>query len=235
MGVTRQRDVVAREKVVRGTVAIVLAVLVIGTLIRFYTRPDLGTAVVAGLTALAITWYTFETARMRARADDSARRENTPTLQFELGFPAKPGTLDVRCIVINRTRSIAVIRATVRARIGGRDLTVQTGPYSGNEDWIIWAADAWNAHVDLGKEFPWPRPEQDTPATETVPIELQVAVYNSRGAYQYLFRREYHVEIYLQRDIKEAWPHTTPRTFLAPAPIPESLSLDPKLGLDDLP
>jgi hypothetical protein len=78
---------------------------------------------------------------------------------------------------------------------------------SGDEDWEVWAHGRWDGHFELAPPL---RPEQeahsvdllvkgaqgpsvlydDGPAPiESFQLDVQVAAYNARGDFQYLYRR----------------------------------------------
>jgi hypothetical protein len=124
--------------------------------------------------------------------------------------------------------------------------------YSGKEDWVVWAFETWRAHFPLariiGHALPLSMRQLATVGpTVTIPVEFQAAVYNSTGEFQYVFRREYHVDItgasrfrqveggleleYLEpKGFGDAWPEISVRNFPDPASYPRRLDLPEMAG-----
>jgi len=214
-------------------IAVVLAVLVIGLLIASRTLTD----GILGLTALAIIWYTWETQAIRRHQGDEARRRSVPILGFDVRFPSTENpSLSVRFVVVNRSDRMAVIRPTIRVQDPEGIRHALSGLYGGEVDWEVWAFESWDGHFELNTEQQIILPDKEVRLSEapspieTIALDVQVAVYNARGEFQYLYRHEYHVEVKSRKAFHGSWPEVAPRTFPEPAHFPLRLDVDAGAG-----
>jgi hypothetical protein len=211
--------------------------------IRF---PGPGSALVTGAAAVVVIWYTVETARIRKQGDDEARRRRTPVLKFVVTFPeGSDKDLKMAVRVRNHSNRRAIIRVTVRARVPERTVQFPDGAYSGEANWEIWAFESWRTFPPLrtivGDSLPLTLAQHAAHGpVVTIAVEFQAAVYNSKGDFQYLFRREYHVDVQGEakyRDggfelthmettgFKHGWPEIAVQSFPKPALYPVALDV----------
>ncbi|MBZ5638513.1 MAG: hypothetical protein LAO51_07095 [Acidobacteriia bacterium] len=213
----------------------VLGALVLAASIWAWYEPGKAATVVYALTAIAVIWYSVLTNFIRRSADEERRHRSTPVLGFAIAcVRSEDPDLDVRFIVKNNTGRLAVIRPTIRLRSWQGFHTFENGVYAGSEDWEIWAFDEWSGHFPLAQMVPGLRaPDGYNPRAGMqwpISLDVQVVVYNSNGEFQYLFRREYHVEIVEDMRFGKSWPEIAIDAFPDCAPYPARITRRATIG-----
>lgn len=197
----------------------VLIVIVMGGSLMSRVPESLGTVLTYGITALVILWYTRETAAIRAQGDEEARLRRTPLLNFQVLAPdGENPELSIRFVVANTSDRVAIIRPKIRLKSPDSRTGFDEGVYGGQEDWVIWAHDTWSGHFELAGLVDTKKVVRMSEVWKAGPFEdcaldVQVPVYNARGEFLYLYRREYYLKMKFRKEIAELWPQVTPRTF----------------------